>query len=253
MRVQSGKAQLRIFSKHGECRSLFARGYAELGVAAAGTDKRVRLSFDAEVHAKDYAGDATIRSETREPLQFLESVDGNASDPAIARCEEFIVALPGSVERQTVVSNAGALGGNELAHRANVQSDRMPGKVPKEPDRSKCLGGVRNLELWDSGAAHERIDRRVDGVELDHQRRRAVALREQLGAHSAEQELTVGVAFGQNCSMNASIRSWATPAASKRAGSSSVVSGGVTNINGALSADAAETVHNCAAAGTSAV
>jgi hypothetical protein len=157
------------------------------------------------------------------------------------------------VERQTFGSYARALGRYEFADRADVDPDRVPNQVPKELNCAKRLGGVGDFERGAGRGLDQLRDGRIDAVEVDDQQRSAVPFRERGCRSFAKREISGRIAVCQNCSKNASICSWATPAASKRPGSSSALAGGVTNISGAASPAQARSVQRFEAAGTSVV
>lgn len=113
-----------------------------------------------------------------------------------------------------------------------------------ELDRCEGFGGVRNLEFRRGGRAQQLGDRCIYYVEVDREQRCVVYTRQLVRSDPAEPQPSVVVALDQNCSVNASIAVWATPAASIRAASCWTCAGGVTNINGARAASAARTVHH---------
>lgn len=244
MRVQPGEAQLRIGPQQRDRGRFVTRVNAELRIVAAGTHVRVRACVDPHVQAQDDRGAASFARDRGEPFELGEAVDRNESDTPPAGGAQLLVGFPRAVERNPLRWYAGALGGHQFTERTDVEPDRVTSEMADEFDRCEGFGGVRNLQFGRGGGPQQLGNRRVYRVEVDRKQRCVVYTRELVRCDSAEPQTSVVVALDQNCSVNASICVWATPAASIRAASCWTCAGGVTNINGALAASAARTVHH---------
>jgi hypothetical protein len=141
----------------------------------------------------------------REPFELLDAVNGDAADASRNRGLQLLIRLAGAVKRQPAGRNAGAFGSDQFADRADVESDRLPRKVPKKLDRRECFRGIRNLERRRRRRPQEPRDGGIDRFEIDDQQRRSVEARQFAGGYSTQLQFACGIAMDQNCSMNASI------------------------------------------------
>ncbi len=223
------------------------------------------MRFDADVEAQQNLRRSGVARQAREAREFFDSVHGDAAGSAATDGDELVVVLPGAVQRHALRRKAGALSGDELSERADVEADGSPREVAQEFDRRKRLRGVGYPDAERTRAPFERVQRRVHDAEVHDEQGRPELLREALRGDLSEYQVAVWIARltrcqralpgrqrRQNCSMKRSICSCAIPAAMRRSASSPRFAGGVTNMNGAL-LRAARTVHHCEPAAINAV
>jgi len=70
------------------------------------------------------------------------------------------------VQRNALRRKSGALRGDELAQRADVETDGTPRQVPYEFDRREGLGRVGDADIVRARVRLECVERRVDDVEV---------------------------------------------------------------------------------------
>jgi len=124
--------------------------------------------------------------EGREPSEFLESVDDDARDAAGDGRAKLGVRLAAAVQNEARGRKPGALGGEQLAHRAHVEQQRRRCQPARQCDEQQRLSGVCDLNAVRVGSGGNARYVGVEHVRVDREERRSVALGEFGGGDAAE-------------------------------------------------------------------
>ena len=249
VRVQAGKAKVRMRAQYFGGHHFVTHVDSKLAFVAAGADESVATGLDSDVETENDVDASSVAADRSEPLELFNAIGDDVAQASGTCGLQLVLRLAGAVQSYSLRRESGSLGGDELAQRANVQSNRMPGEPAKKLYGGKCFGGVTNLDAAMLRSSECAVNGIVDLIEVDDEQRCAVLQSDIFCRNPAQQQRSPGVS-PQNCPINRSTVLCSRPPAISRPAISWRLRGGVTNMNSAWSPEMARTLHHDAAAGT---